>query len=346
MFNKILVVGDLHMRPLRGYADLIEDKRKAEEQQILDFIVEKSKGCDLVVLLGDELNSRNNTSEVTKQFTNFLERFDGKEVFITVGNHNKSVDGSTSLDYLKEVKNKKWHIITQGVEVWENLCFVPYASKNELGCDTSADATKKLMKYINAVEADVLFAHLSISGSQTTSGGQIDLFDEIILPRAKLEKKFKQTFSGHIHNPIQQDNVVVAGSVFNDEVGELRKYIWTIDNDMQVEQIPLPGRSIYKLQDPTFDELVMIPPSNTIMKVVLTKKIDDEQMEKIKKQLKKYDAHVLIEQYPNERRKLIAIEDGKSILDFDMPELLKIYAKQNKKDYAQLVKGWQLIQAI
>lgn len=346
-WNKILVVGDLHLKSARGYADVIADRREPEEKEILDFIVGQSEGCDHIVFLGDELNSKNNPSEVVRKFTAFLERFENKTIWITVGNHNKSADGTTALDYLKEIKNKKWNIITNTVEEFEDLIFVPYFSKVEMEEETSANATQAIIDMLaTRLAQGILFCHLSISGSATNSGAMTDLFDEIVLPRKKLEKMYKLVFAGHIHNPEKRDNIVVAGSIFNDEVGELRKYIWKVDKEYNVEQIPLPGRSIYKIENPTFEELVLIPVKNTIAKVVFTQKIDEEKMEKIKEQLRKFDAYTLLEQYPKERRQFSELKGAKNILDLDMPSLLKIYAEQSGKDYEKLLRGWQLIQSL
>lgn len=345
-WNKILVIGDMHFKPARGYADIIEDRREGEQKQVLDFIVEQSKDCDCVVLLGDSLNSKNNTSEVIKQFTNFIERFDGKRVFIIGGNHEKFGDGSSAIDYLSEIKNTNWQIFSKNHGEWENLLFLPFFAKTELECENAEESTKKVMKMINGSNAEAMFCHISISGSDTNGGTMTDLFDEVVLPREKLKKKFKATFGGHIHKPDQKDNVVVSGSVFNDEVGEIRKYIWKLSSDFKVEQIPLPGRSIYKIENPTWQELAMVPPTNSIVKVVLTEKYKDEDIEKIKEFLHKFDAYSLVEQYPKERRKLVSIGENNNILDFDMPSLLKVYAEQTGKDHDQLVRGWQLVQSL
>ena len=83
---KIGVVGDMHMREKLGYADYFEDKRTKEKEGVLDYIVDKFKECSAIVFLGDQLNSRNNTSEVIKEFVSFVERFANKEVYILAGN--------------------------------------------------------------------------------------------------------------------------------------------------------------------------------------------------------------------------------------------------------------------
>lgn len=345
-WNKILVIGDMHFRPARGYADIIEDRRESEEKEVLDFIVEQAKDCDIVVQVGDALHSKNNSSEVVKKFTNFIERFEDKAVFMSVGNHEKFGDGTSAVDYLKEVKGKNWHIFSDKAGQVGNMLFLPYFSKVELGVETPQDATAKVMEMINRSDADLMFCHIAVSGSDTDGGTMTDLFDEVVLPRKELKNKFKATFGGHIHKPQRSENVVVTGSCFNDEVGELRKYIWKIDNAFKIEQIPLPGRSIYKLENPTWQELSMVPPTNTIMKAVLTKKYSDEDLEKVKEQLRKFDAFSLIEQYPKERRKLAQLSESTSVLDLDMPSLLKIYAEQNKVEYDQLKRGWDLIQSL
>ena len=49
----ILVLGDFHFRDQLGYSDFIEDRRKSEKKEILDFIIEQSKNCSSIIILGD-----------------------------------------------------------------------------------------------------------------------------------------------------------------------------------------------------------------------------------------------------------------------------------------------------
>lgn len=83
---KILAVGDLHFKDSLGYADCLEDRRVSEKESVLSFIVDQAEDCEVIVFCGDQLNARNNSSSVLKNFVGFLERFKNKQVFIIAGN--------------------------------------------------------------------------------------------------------------------------------------------------------------------------------------------------------------------------------------------------------------------
>lgn len=75
----------MHLRERMGYADFLPDGRKKEKEEVLNTIFDLSKGCDRVIFLGDQLNGRNNPSEVIREFVHYIERFK-QEVFILAGN--------------------------------------------------------------------------------------------------------------------------------------------------------------------------------------------------------------------------------------------------------------------
>jgi len=335
------VIGDLHFKEKLGYADFIPDQRVAEKKEILDFIVTSFKDCDKIVFMGDQLNSKNNTSEVIREFVEFIERFESKEIHMLAGNHCKKADGKTAIDFLKEINNPNWHIYTNEVVNVGNMTFCPYHYKVELGTDDNDKACKKLLDKL--IPADILFHHHAVSGTITSAGSTADLFDEIVLPRVKLDKKYKLIVGGHIHTPQSDGNLIVTGSIFNSEIGELGKDIWKIDEKkLTHERIPLPGRKIFNEENPTVESLADIPKGN-IVKVVLTKKQTAPKIESIKNKLKKdFDAYILMERYPNERKK-IHFEEG-TMIDFNIEELLKTYAKQKKMPEKDLLSAWSLIQ--
>jgi len=348
----ILIIGDLHLKDEMSYADYISDRRIPERKEILDFIVEQSNDCDKIVMLGDQLNSRTNSPHTIKMFVNFIERFTGKQVFIVAGNHEKFGDGRSAIDFLAEVANKNWHIITNDTFAWDDkndkvfdLVFCPYFTKSELGMNNNKDATKLIMEKIGS--GKILFHHHTMSGTMMANGMDVNKFPESILPTEELKKKFELVVGGHIHNPQKKDNIIVAGSIFNNEVGEIQKYIWKIDEStLKVEQIKLPGRAITKLQDPLdkeqeLDELIATKP-NSIVKVIITKKIEDDKMVYLKKKLSFFDAFILLEQVPNERKKM-HYGEGESLLEFDTEKLLEVYAKEKSVDISKLKHGYELI---
>lgn len=335
--NIIGVIGDLHMKDDLSYADNISDRRVSEKKTILDFIVDSFKDCDHIVFLGDNFNSRNNSSETNKDFVKFLERFSDKQIYIISGNHEKKGSGKTAIDFLAEVKRLNWHIFTQPnfCEIGGKLVnFMPYMLNSELKVENTEEAVKYLTSQFDG--GDILFTHHAISGT-VFNGIKTDELKEIVLPREDLEEKYKLIVAGHIHVPQQYGKVLITGNVFTTEVGEKEKFIYKIDENLKVEKINLPVREIHKLENPELKDLSSIPKSS-IVKVILTdKKID---FEKLEEQLLKFDAHLLIEDYPSERKK-VHIEEG--AFDFSLEGILKLYAEEKKIDHQKLIKGYQLI---
>jgi len=341
----ILAVPDLHFKERLSYADYIPDKREGERKEILDFIVETSKKCDSIVFLGDNFDRFSNPPEVIRAFTEFVERFSGKDVFILGGNHEKQPNGKTAVDYLREIKNPKWHIITNEVLNTDGdikVSFCPYFFRQELEQEDNAAGAKELMKRLPG--GDILFHHHAVSDTKTDGGAMADLFDEIILPRKALEKKYKLIVGGHVHKPQKIGQTLVAGSVFANEANEDRKKVWTIDEKtLEVTEHELPGRSIVKINDPTIKQLDKIE-KKSIVKVVLTEKRTQKEADELKAYLAdRFDAFLFLEQYPNERKKIIIEDDSGDITDYSVEKLLGIYSKAREVSLEKLNKAWKII---
>jgi DNA repair exonuclease SbcCD nuclease subunit len=339
------VVGDMHMKESLGYADYIPDRREGEKKEILDFIVKELSDCETIVFLGDQFDHKNNQSSVIKEFIQFLDRFNIKKqrlIFLS-GNHEKKADGTTAIDFMKQIeKQHNWDVFTNSYADLKiknlNLHFLPYTYKEELGEEDNIIASKKLMKMIT--EGDILFLHQAVSGTEVTAGLTTDLFNEIVLPKDKLKKKFKLIIGGHIHVPSNDGNVVVTGSVFRNEALETEKYIWKIDeSDLSIKQIPLPGRNIYKMENPTMEVLEKTN-KNNIVKAVFTEEISESKMNEIRAKLSEFDASIVLEQYPRERKK---VHFENAMLEFNIVDLLKEYAKEKGINESDLIDGFNLI---
>lgn len=344
MNNKILVIGDPHFRPRLGYADQIKDGRESEKKEVLDFIVEQAKDVQKVVLMGDCLNSRTNPPSVIKDFTNFVERFDNKEVFIISGNHTKFGDGRTAIDYLKEIKGKNWYIITNTVEAFDGLVFTPFFTKSELETNDNDKARDEIMKRL--LPGKILFVHHAIGGSMVGSKYPVDAFPEPILPRSALEKKYQLVIGSHIHSAQQKNRTIVTGSLMTQEVGETEKFIWKINEDtFEHEQIKLPCRPIYKLEItdklPTKEEWEEYD-TNGIIKVIIKAKRTEAEIKELKTMLSRFAAFIFLEQIPHERKKL-HIGEGEGLLEWDIDKLLEVYAKERKVSLDLLNKGFELV---
>ncbi len=332
------VIGDLHLKDNLNYSEYIKDGRVSEKQEVLDFIVDQLKDCEKIVMLGDQLNSRNNSAKVMRDFTALVERFEDKEVYIISGNHEKFGDGRTSIDFLSKIKGKNWHVITNGVDTFGGMTFLPYLSNPELDVFSFKQASERILSML-PTKGDILFLHHTITNMVTTHGTSTNDFYEALLPQKELEKRFGLVVSGHIHKPQKSGKTIVAGSIFTNEVNELEKFIWKIDNsDLTVEDIKLPVRPIYKIENQTafagYDK-------RSIAKIIISDEKLKDAVKEIKEKAKEaFEAVVLVEQYPNKRRKLHT-EDN--ILKFSVDELLSIYAKEKKIELSKLKQGFKLI---
>jgi DNA repair exonuclease SbcCD nuclease subunit len=328
---KIAILGDPHFRAEMPYASSIDDGRKGEWESVKKTILDTSKKCDAIVLMGDNLNSRNNPSIVLREFVEFLNGFDEKPVHILIGNHERHGE-NTALDFLDKVQHPNWHIysdITESVEIGNGIyaTFVPYMTPALLGLGTKEEAEG----HINGLaKADIAFFHHAITGTAGT-----EFFDEIMIDQSKL--KFGFTFGGHVHKSERlADNVVVTGNLMTHEVGEHKKVAWVWDSEKNTaEEIELPVRGIYKF---IWEEQGIVAPSTSIVKCYVTDKNTD--LEEVKEFLKQFDASLIIEQYPSERQK-VHVQEG--ALDTSIESMLKLYAEAKSVDYNDLLAGLEII---
>ena len=340
------VTSDFHLKDDLAYADYVKDRRIPEKKEILDFIIKEFKDCHTIVLCGDQFNKRNNPSEIVKEFVEFIERFGDKNMIILAGNHEKFGTGKSAIDFLKEIKGKdNWTICTKeilnidmGLITKIRITLVPYTTNTELGVKDNKEGAKKIMKRLDG--GDIIFVHHAISNISLGPGQSTNLFNEIVLPKNELEKRYKLVVGSHIHKPQEDKNTIIIGSVFNNEVGETQKYIWKIDEKtLKVEKIALPGRGVYGLENPTIKDLDKIGKHN-IVKATFTDSKYKNNLDELKQELRKFDAHILLEQYPHERKKL-HFEEG--MLEFSVEQLLDLYAKTKKVDSNKLKRAWELV---
>jgi calcineurin-like phosphoesterase family protein len=338
-YMKILCIGDLHFKAEYPYSELISDGRKAERAAVLKVMHDAAKTCDAVVLMGDVLDKKNNPSSVIKEMVEFLHGFGDKTVYIISGNHCIYEGDRTALDFLIGIKSN-WRVVTPktGLLYEEGLLFVPYHTNASLGSNSIEDATKELIRRIEskikATNANAMFVHHMLSGTFPTEG-----VNEIVLPNEYLSNFFKIIVAGHIHSPSVYGSTFLVGNVFSHEVGEEEKFIWKFEtNDGSYEKISLPVRPIYKLMNPSLEELDVLP-EKSIVKVILTEKGQDIEM--IKAKLLWFDAHLLVEQYPNERTKMHLSEN--STLDLSIESLLDLYATQKEKDPLRLKEAFKIL---
>jgi len=335
---KVLVIGDIHMRVDLPYSSTIEDGRKAEWTGVLDKIIKTAEECDVVVLLGDILNSRNNPSVVLKELVEFLKRFGDKQIYAISGNHETTTGRNTALDFLQRLEMPNWHFytsITQNIQLTDRLSatFIPYTLYSVLGATTKEGAEKILIDSLKP--ADVSFSHHAFAGGKST-----EFFNsEIVLDKDKMSKLFGMNFFGHIHRAeLLSPNVQGTGSVFPQEIGEYGKSIWVWDSETKMtKEVPLPVRQIRKIVWEERDDKETIP-SNSIVKCYVTN--HETNLDDVRKFLSFFDGSTIVEQYPSERVKIEAGDEG---LDLSTDSMLRKYAENRGLVYSDLLEGIELI---
>ena len=347
---KVAVIGDLHMKDKLGYADLVEDGRESERKAVLDFIVEKSKDCDAIVFLGDQFHTKNPSAETIRMFTEFLEMFGDKPLYLLAGNHEVSGDGTSALDYLKEINGKDWNVFKEIAFVAvktdsgeAHFQFVPWVPKTVLGTQTNEEAGQKIIGEFQ--DADYAFAHYAVSGCDA-NGVSTSLFNEPVLPAEELQRRFKRVLAGHIHTPQTNGNVTVVGSVFTNEVGEEIKRVVILDTEKnEIETFVLPCRPILKLVDAKEPDMERIP-DNAIVKMEIRdpELLKELAMEAIECELAhKTDGFVITKNVKTERERLVDTKDG--IPDLGVKNLLRIYAETKDINLSEILHGYELTES-
>jgi DNA repair exonuclease SbcCD nuclease subunit len=342
------VVSDMHLSDSIGYSSYVDDGRVNEKKEVLAEIVKAFDGCHTVVMLGDMLNCRNNSSSTIRDYVRFLESLGDRDLYVVAGNHEKYADGSASaIDFLGELRDKPaWHVVVNGFKLVKaedgkpSMLFLPYTHKAELGISDLGEASEELLRRITGQGADILFAHHSFAGTVTETGEKVDLFNEIVLNREALEEEYRLIIGGHIHTPQNIGKTHVVGNVFASQAGEGQKRVVLIDErDFSVKSVPLvSGRSIVSLENPK-PGLAGIP-KNSIVRAVLTSKRTKKGMDELKEWLSTFDAYTIIERYERTRRKS-EVTEGFELMP--MEKKLEEYAKERKVDKKKLKDGYDLI---
>jgi DNA repair exonuclease SbcCD nuclease subunit len=321
---KICCIGDQHWRANLPYGSAFSDGRRNEWNEVIKTIHKEAEDCDVIVLGGDNLNSRNNSSLVLRDFVEFLKRFGNKQIHILCGNHESSVS-STALDFLQKMDHPNWHVYTEPTLVKIDgltLAFTPYLQK---------DSTY-LRDLLHSKTVDVLFAHNAYKSPRN----MIMQESEYLLGEETLG--CKKIFFSHIHNEEKvSDTIQGTGSILTNAVGEHERAIWKYDTTTkETERIPLPVRGIYKIM---WDEKdIWDIPTHSIVKCIVTTKGTDLTL--VEETLKRFDAHMIVEDY-NEAREKHHFETG--ALDLSLDSLLKVYAEQKNIDYTKLMSGVNLL---
>lgn len=339
---KIGLVGDTHLKDRLGYADYVSDKRIPERQAVLDQIADLFKGYDMVVLMGDNFDSRNNSSETIKDFVKFAQSIKAP-LAILAGNHEKSGNGKSALDFIEELDND-WVTAIRGPKMVDvkgiHLVLLPYMSRTEMKCQDNRSAAQAIQGSLP--EGDILLAHQAFTG-YGFKGVLTDDFNEPVLDKAWLAERYEKVAIGHVHEGGNNGKFLVTGSVFCNEVGDEEKSVWTllVDEKTRATEVVahvLDQRGVRKIKDPEPKDIENLTPADWIIKAEITKRGTD--VESVKRMLRPFAGSIVVERYPNER---MTVKTDSDILDYSVENMLKMYAEAKNLNPDILLTGYALI---
>lgn len=229
----MLIIPDLHIGLTWDGLDRTEDIFT-----ILEDIKDEVMPSEPLVFLGDIFDSTNVSHSHVARFINYLAKLRQKfatKIYILAGNH----DGQPSHKKgspLEEVESSRFAEIVWIPKFIPGVgFFIPHTydelkeSDVPLGCD--------------------VFTHVDIPGAIPGMEVKIGRGLPTSIPEW-LPRKAARVFAGHIHKPQQLGNIYIVGSlILTDlsEVGEQKRIIRTVPNELAYCTIPVANRSLLSL---------------------------------------------------------------------------------------------------
>ncbi|MEM1672638.1 MAG: metallophosphoesterase [Archaeoglobaceae archaeon] len=223
---KILAVGDTHLG--RRPYNLIEKEKDIFE--IFDYILNIAKNYDLVIFLGDLIETEKNIKikiEVSQALIKMIESLRGKFLIVR-GNHDNSELVNCLMEY------------SFPCQKFEDGWLVNLENLFILGIHHSENLSEVLDLFKNTIpsEKTILCLHADIKELLPFSSSSISLENL---------KHYKLVINGHLHNHYQKENYLGTGAVDifrRDEIQETKNVYEIIltDEKIEINPIPLPIR--------------------------------------------------------------------------------------------------------
>ena len=212
--RKIWLIADTHFGYKGDDEEWLSDYIGYFENTLIPIMKKEVKPGDIMIHLGDVFDNRstiglNTIHRVIKLFESFSKIFN--DIRITVGNHDimkKSTNEVTSIDMLKYIPHVKVYY-TPDVDVIDGkMCFFnPWVENPD-----------KEREYLSGINADYVFGHLEIGGSQMSnrSGVKIEFAGGI----KASDFKNSQVYAGHIHIRQDNKNIHYVGNPYHKDRGD------------------------------------------------------------------------------------------------------------------------------
>lgn len=241
---KVLAAGDLHVGAGASYAD----DRLADQEAVLDQIVELAESVDLVVLPGDIFHRPKPTPAELHLFSRFARRLRsaGKPVVACLGNSGHDQTGFGQLAALELFDDKMFFVSRHPEVVLDFLTLTGIAvatlpsvpvsrlvaaqnggDRGEIyqnAVDLLLRTAEELRAAIEPGWASLLIGHWSLSGACLPNGMSSDDLNEPVLPIDFIaELGFDAAIFGHLHRyQVLSDDPFIAytGSPMTHDFGE------------------------------------------------------------------------------------------------------------------------------
>lgn len=234
---RMLLIGDCHL----GYRPYGLLEREQDIYDVFSWIIEliEKKNYDLIVLLGDVLEL-----EKIKDYrpwgylSKFLKIAEGRLIYVQ-GNHDRGLIEVIKPFFFESTKIYDWGF------------YVKLVNYDLIGIHYTTDLD--IIKEIRSIQLDwnrvILFVHqdIALKGAGYT---------EFLKGKCwKLEdfKGIKKVFAGHIHDFLEEENVVVVGAIETFSISEKQnKVVLEVDlttDDLEYRKITLPTRPVFHVSN-------------------------------------------------------------------------------------------------
>jgi DNA repair exonuclease SbcCD nuclease subunit len=280
---KIAFLGDAHWG-CRNNSDFFQRKQiDFYENQFFPYLVENN--IKHVVQFGDLLDQRRfiNIKTMNAVRTHYLKRFQELNIkhAVILGNHDIVHNNTSRLSALREIVgagdefNMTDLIDTPRKELFGDcqIDFLPWINKENY---------KESMEFVEQSSADILIGHLEINAFEMAPG--IDCHHGM---NVGIFKDYDMVYSGHFHGQAKRGNIHYIGTPYemtwSDYGSKKGFHIFDTENlltEFIVNTSNVYHKIIYDDTSVDYDNMNLLPYTDTIIKVIVEKKKNNMMFER------------------------------------------------------------------
>lgn len=323
IYMKVAFISDLHLKTHKSSETFLPHILKT-----IDHFVDEcnKRNIKTVFILGDVFHVKHNIStftlnEAIKYLNKIFKNFD---THMIPGNHDILSKSGTSINLLK-IFQDSCHLYedTREVAIENNtFFFVPYFSDLLL--------LEKIKNIKLKSGNNFLCSHIGFSGFVLDNGHE-DIYSEIEVK--DIDRGFKRIFSGHYHSHQVKNNVCYISSPYESHFGDegAHGFVFynTEDDSIEFFENKLSPRFVsIELNANNLDYINSI--SNSFIKLIIRKHIDNQVLLKYKERLLKRNFDVLFSfDLATTSSKIAIAKSWESFVSEGPEEILNSYVSDN-----------------